>query len=344
MCAAAFSLYRFLNLGDRRYGAAFVVCAGLPIFLNSSFQPIWFIVVIGLGWFCFRPEILRLLVPIAVIAGLIAVLLIKNELTFGLLTTSSWFGMNLSRMTTFELPDRKRKEEISTGQLSEFAGILPFSGLNKYPMESVKPTGIPVLDLQHKANGQFNLNNIMYIDVCRHYLADARRTLMRHPEVYFHTIVRATGCYPGTVKDQIYNWRRTPQVEAWNSAYDMIFQPSDAWWWPRDDRCETLSTTLMLGLPAILLLAFIRLVCTAVWKPADITLAFILVTIAYTTATGVMFEIGENPRFRSVVDPLFLILLGTLIGDLYRLVGVVGRRVTKAVYNHRHSGGEIGSP
>jgi hypothetical protein len=341
LCAAALSLYRFLNQSNRRYGVAFLACAGIPIFLNSSFQPIWFVVVIALAYFCFRQQILRLLVPIAVIAGLIAILLIKNELTFGLLTTSSWFGMNLSRMTTFELPDSKRKEEISAGQLSEFAAILPFSGLNKYPMEAAKPTGIPVLDLQRKANGQFNLNNIIYIDICRHYLADARRTLMRHPEVYFHTIVKAIGCYLGTVKDQDYNWRRTPQVETWNSVYDEIFQPSDAWWWPRDDnRCEMISSTLMIALPAIVLLAFIRLVCTAVWKPVDLTLAFILVTIAYTTATAVMFEIGENPRFRSVVDPLFLILLGILMGDLYRFLGVVGRRLTKAVHA-RHA--EMGS-
>jgi len=42
--------------------------------------------------------------------------------------------------------------------------------------------------------------------------------------------------------------------------------------------------------------------------------------IAYTTLTGTIFDFGENARFRSVIDPLVIILLGSLIADLVHAV------------------------
>jgi hypothetical protein len=318
LCGSAFSLRRFLNHGDDRYGVAFLTCAGLPIFLNSSFQPIWFVAVLGFCYYAFGRRIRTMGAPIAVVIGLIAILLIKNALVFGLVTTSSWFGMNLARMTTFQISQNDRQEEIRAGGLSEFASITPFSGLNHYPMETAKPTGIPVLDLPRKSNGQFNLNNIAYIDISRHYLSDAVRTLKGHPGVYFHSILEATRCYFGTVKD-LY-----PHVSnllgAWNTSYNVILQPSEAWWWPRAVRCDTVSLTLLVGLPSIFCLTFFRLARADAWSPGDFTKAFMLLAIAYASVLGVMLEVGENSRFRSVVDPLYLVLLGSLLGDLVHVL------------------------
>jgi len=44
--------------------------------------------------------------------------------------------------------------------------------------------------------------------------------------------------------------------------------------------------------------------------PYALTLLFIWLNLLYVTIVGNAFELGENNRFRFIVDPFFLILLG----------------------------------
>jgi hypothetical protein len=81
-----------------------------------------------------------------------------------------------------------------------------------------------------------------------------------------------------------------------------------------------MSLTILVGLPIILALVSIRLLRATVWGPAEITIAFMLMAIAYTTLAGTILDFGENARFRSVIDPLLIILLGNLIADLVHTI------------------------
>jgi hypothetical protein len=317
-CASAFFLIRYINSASRGYGMAFLACAALPIFFNSSFQPIWFVVVLAFCYLCLRDRI-RQMAPIAMaIVGLIALLVVKNAIVFGVYTTSSWFGMNLARVTMPQISWDARVQDTVTGKVSKFATIPPFQPLEIYPIRRVQPTGIAVLDTRRKANGAGNYNNILYIDISRHYLHDALWSLAHHPGGYMREMARTSGCYFGTYKDQ--ESRTSSRLGEWNYLYDLILQPASLSWWPRHYRCGTVSLTLLMGLPAIFVLAVLRLARTEVWNSSDLATASMLITIAYTSAMAVMFEVGENPRFRSVVDPLFLVLFGMVIGDFYRRV------------------------
>ena len=315
---AAFSLHRFLDRRGQLYGTAFLVCATLPIFLNSSFQPIWFIVVCTFCWLCFE-ERLRELIPAGVaMLVLLCALVIKNAVLFGVFTTSSWFGMNLARVALPMVSWDDQRRAVAEGKISNFVFIQPFEPLDKYPGEKADATGIPVLDERKKANGVDNFNNILYIDISRHYLHDSIWTLAHHPIDYSHELVRTCGCYFGPHKDQ--DIRLSSRLGRWNRLCDYVLGTATLEWWPRQQRCVTVSLTLLIGLPLIFIWTAMSL-RRATWDPSDITRAFMLMTIAYTSATAVMLEIGENPRFRSVVDPLFLVLLGCLIGNLYRYFG-----------------------
>jgi hypothetical protein len=318
-CGSAFCLYRFLERGKHWIGLSFLICAALPIFFNSSFQPLWFICVAAFCYYGIRERFREMLPAIAVIAGLIATLVIKNAMVFGIYTTSSWLGMNLARVTMPLIWNEDIRREVLAGELSEFAFIQPFEPLDKYPMEKAPPTGIAVLDTRAKDNGTCNYNNILYIDISRHYLKDAVYSLIHHPNAYLHEMIHTCGCYFGTVKDQ--DSRKSIRLGEWNRLYDLILQPAPLSWWPRQQRCDWVDLTLLVGLPMIFVLASIRLARADRWNSANIATAFLLMTIAYTTVMALTLEIGENPRFRSVVDPLFLVLLACLLGDRYRRVG-----------------------
>ncbi len=313
---SALCLFRALTRGRNLYAVGFLVSAALPILLNSSFQPIWFIIVCAFGYYRMHSRV-RELIPTAVVMFLlIGILVLKNAVLFGTFTTSSWLGMNLARMTTFQLTDRIRQSAIRSGELSEYASVGAFSKLDAYPMVSAKPTGIPILDLPSKSDGTTNYNNIRYVTIGAAYLSDALRTAFFHPAAYARGIVKALGCFLGPLKDQDHI-DKSARLGVWNNIYNLLLAPASLQWWPRPRDC-VMSLTILVGLPLILALVLIRLLRTIVWGPAEVTFAFMLLAIAYTILTGTLFDFGENARFRSVIDPLILILLGSLITDLVR--------------------------
>ena len=323
LCASAFFLNRFLIASSKWYGMSFLACATLPIFLNSSFQPVWYICVCAFSCFCFPARTRQLSSTYVTALVVVALLVARNAIVFGVFTTSSWFGMNLARLTTMQIPRAERQKEIRAHELSEFAAIETFSDLDAYPIGNAAPTGIPVLDRRRKADHRSNYNNILFVDISRHYLDDAVYTLVHHPAVYLCAIMRATGCYLGALKDQAQFVGRSSHLGVWNRAYDFLLVPARLSWWPRHQYCPTMSLTLMVGLPTIIILTLLGIVRRSeAWGAAEITKAFILTTIAYTSATGIMFEVGENARFRAVIDPLLIVLLGTLIADFARHTGL----------------------
>ena len=318
LALSALCLFRFLERGRNLHAVAFLIFAALPVFLNSSFQPIWFILVCGFSYLWLRDRVRNMMPTAVVIFGLIGVLVVKNAVLFGTFTTSSWLGMNLARMTTFQLADDVRHSEIRSGKLSDYASIGAFSKLDAYPMVSAKPTGIAVLDLRNKSDGTTNYNNIRYVAIAGAYLSDAVRTAIFHPAAYARGMVRALGCFLGPLKDQELN--KSARLGIWNDIYNLMLVPATLPWWPRHRDCVNMSLAILVGLPIILAWVSIRLLRATVWGPPEITIAFMLMAIAYTTLTGTIFEFGENARFRSVVDPLVIILLGSLIADLVHAV------------------------
>ena len=80
LCACAFCLNRFLAVRRRKYGIGLLVFAVLPVFLNSSFQPLWFICVLVFLFFCGLDSVRELIPASLIILGLLAILLVKNAI------------------------------------------------------------------------------------------------------------------------------------------------------------------------------------------------------------------------------------------------------------------------
>jgi hypothetical protein len=170
-----------------------------------------------------------------------------------------------------------------------------------------------------RSDGTTNYNNIRYVAIARAYRSDAIRTAIFHPTAYADGMVRALGCFLGPFKDQDHI-NKSARLGIWNDVYNLMLVPAALRWWPRHRDCVNMSLTILVGLPIILALVSSRLRRTPVWGPAEITVAFMLMAIAYTTLTGTIFDFGENARFRSVIDPLVIILLGNLIADLVHTI------------------------
>jgi hypothetical protein len=82
------------------------------------------------------------------------------------------------------------------------------------------------------------------------------------------------------------------------------------------------STVLMIVLPALALFAILKVVTS--WRiqrlrnADDITMLYIVLAILYLTPLGALVTLGESNRYRYLLDPLYVALLGVLLAQVWR--------------------------
>jgi hypothetical protein len=330
LCYAAYSLNRYLRTGSRFHGKAFVVALGLPMFMNPSFQIVWFLVVGGILLF-FGYERLKLLVPTGlVIFALILSIYIKNLIVFGTFSTSSSLGMGITEMTTRQLSNAELNDLVKQHILSPFALLPPFP-----VVKATSPhTGIPVLDetVDSGFGGRKpNTNCSEYIGVARTDLHDALWVIAHRPEAFAKGEWRGIKNYFDPASTNLLYLQRN-RILGWCELYEGFLYPPGLRTFAVDPLMDTLireepatkppSTILMLVFPGLALFAILKVVDS--WRiqrlrDADgLTTLYIVLAILYLTPLGALVTLGENNRYRYLLDPLYMALLGVLLTRAWR--------------------------
>jgi hypothetical protein len=328
LCLSAFSLHRFVSRGTLGWGIAFIAAMALPVLANSSFQIVWFIAAGLLLWFAARQELRRLVSCFVVLLVLLLVLYVKNAIVFGVFTTSSWFGMNLSTMTTFQLPLEQRDALVKSKQLSPLALGTPFPAL---PPTGSPPTGIPALDqiIKQTWPAEPNFNNIGYVGLSRTDFHDAMWVLRNRPASYLRGLAVAAESYfqpAGDVGD-VFRYQKKG-LDGWIFVYDLPLATVHT---PLGYIRNTISAEDYVGFRisivlfvSLTLLSFwavvrsARIMCRGAATPEEVTFLFIAMTVLYVSFTGIAFNCGENYRLRFVADPFYAILACLALTKLLR--------------------------
>ena len=321
---------RFLRTRRVFWFALFCFSLMILCYLRNMFQLPYYLLAAGLLVFKafamkksvrFRMGILSgFLLPFL---GLSA-LYVKNYLEFGVFVSSSWYGMQLARASTFLLPERERRLLVESGGLSSLALRRPFAPLAAYGVSS-PPTGVPLLDLREKSSGEANLHNIAYIDISRRYFEDARRTVLREPLRYAGGVLLTyLGFYLRAPSDFHPLYENRKRIEKYDRLYyDILYGR------PPADSCGTNIACLALNMRGLfLILGYSALPFVGLWwlfscyrRGRDVSFPlFLLGTLFYVLLVGNAFEHGENQRFRFLVSPVFFIIA------LLSLRGAAGRR------------------
>ncbi len=326
---AAFCLHRFLTREEKGWGIAFIAATALPIFINASFQIVWLIGVGLILWFAARGNLRRLAPCYLCFLVLVLALYAKNAILFGVFTTSSWVGMNLSTMTTFQLPLEDRQALVKAGKLSALASTVPFSDL---PPNSLPPTGIPALDqaLKQTIPAEPNFNNIAYINLSKLDFRDAMWVLRNRPAAYARGLAVAAEAYfqpAGNVGDTFRAQKKG--LGSWIFLYELplatiktrlgFVRNRNA---PEDWVGFSTSIVLMAYLTFLSLWAGFRaahILRRGAKTPEEVTLLFLAISVLYVGFTGIALNCGENNRMRFVADPFYVILTCIVLTDLFRL-------------------------
>lgn len=318
LCSLA--LHRFAvrgRLGDGWIAFGLLVSA---LYARSMFHLVWIIAAVGLSaWILAdrRRTVLAVALPALVLGG---GLYLKNFAHFDVFGTSSWIGMNFSKLTTWSLPTEVRRREVESARVSELALITPFQRLYKYPKRyvEIEVPPIPALAQGTKISRRPNFNNIAYIGISKTYLDDSITLLRRYPRNYLENVGRAWLVFLRSPTEYRFLGRNRSRIQPWDRLFVTFLYGTSptsyptrvralssgvdtAWAWKRVGWIWALLLVLTL------LYAVGRGIRSRREDPAvSLTLLFSAMTILWVASIGNLLELGENNRFRVMVEPLTL--------------------------------------
>ncbi len=333
LCLSALFLHKFLVTQTIKNGFIFFTLLSLIVLTRSIFHLLWFVLFVLILLFYERYNWKIIAFACCIPLMVILLLYAKNIYIFGNSTSSSWFGMNLSRMTVMNLSENERASLIQQGKISELSLIPPFSGLEVYQdyLPRIKKTNIPVLDQEVKVGGATNFNNIVYIDISKQYLKDAVYVLIFYPKAYLKGLMLSYWNYFRPSGNYWFLKGNRKHIQNMDRFYNLIFYGQllnndnpilkDGTIIQYDThKFLNMGLFLVIGYPILAFYGFFLTLKAFSRNPIDLpfalTMLFIWINIIYVTLVGNSFELHENNRFRFMIDPFFLVFLGLFINTV----------------------------
>lgn len=325
LAVAALALHGFASEGKWRDGALFFGLLSAIVWTRSLFHLVWMIpgllLVLAAGRKTVRTVVLFSL--FFVLAGSLPV---KNYLLFGFFGSSSWLGMSAARMTVFQIPRQERQLLIDQGKLSPISRIQTFSAPEVYEPLTGAPRdwGVPVLDERRKSTGEVNFNHSSFPSVARLYEQDARRALRERPGAYLRVLVdsfylffqppqdfapfeknrREIGVidrfYDFLVYGQLYRYEYYPTLRSSRPVLHFLLMAASTPW-------------LYVAVFGLVLLRPVRWALGVLRKgdgdaAVAATVLFLAGNVLWVMVVGNLLEVGENNRFRFLVEPGIFVL------------------------------------
>jgi hypothetical protein len=300
-----------------------VTCLATAIVLTRSlYHPVWLGLCLLLVWLGARRLIsgrqasIAAAVPIVLIGGWV----VKNELLFGT-SISSWTGMNLQR-STIPIMSRQELDDMQRdGTVSAIADVRAFS-----PYEVYEPLMAPC-EPRHRhvavaraeaASGTSNFNYECFLPVYEQAGRDAVTVIRSRPGLF--------------VRGRMWSLRQTYAVDnAPQRSDSIVMRTLDSVFsvgridvhldtatddWGDRDFAAVISPSRFGLLPIALYIGAFTLGARRLWQAArsrtltgrSLCFALGALAVGWTIAVGAIGELGEQARFRTMVDPIAWVL------------------------------------
>lgn len=240
--------------------------------------------------------------------AIVLLLALKNLVLFGFFGTSSWGGNSLHRMMTESVDPAVVKAMVARGEISRLSLEWEFSPPATY-VAILAPdhpnTGIPALDESIKTRTRenpVNYNHWVYPIASRAYFANAIRLVRAHPEAYLRSIAWTSRRFLDPVTDDFFVRPICFPVRRPIAFFEAAER----------------SLVLRAVVAAALVWALVRLGRGRAPARERLFLAFAIGTVAWASASAILFEYGENNRFRYHLAPLLFLLTAIAARDWLR--------------------------
>lgn len=328
---SALALFTFLEKKRLTDGIIFFTLLGILVLTRSLFQLIWMAFFIALLISFSRRDAFMILAASIIPFLIVTAWYAKNLVLFGTFSSTTWTGQVLAENKSFlMLTTEERKTLVKNNEISKIFKFRPFREPATYRklLGKQQKTGIPVLDRAYKSDGRhFNLNNFIYIEANRLYLIDSMRVIRDYPRAYLGNFLHSLYLFFHNPIDIFFHEDNRLRIEKLDRLWNLVFygqilnfedtgvdrnvalSPSYFAWF------TALYFLIAVIYGAILLIRSMKVGADqAIWT----TVLFMWCNIIYVTLGTALFEFGENDRFRFMIDPFILIILGLFLTDLGR--------------------------
>lgn len=334
LVGAGVFVHRAIAKGGRRLDLAvlFTLLAAV-VLTRSLFHLIWLAGGVALIAWPLRGQWRRVVATAALPVLLCVAVYAKNALLFGEFSSSSWLGMSIARLAVEPIPAAERRALVADGTIGRVSLVKPFSPVEAHPPGLLRdaPDGHPALTETHKSTRAPNYNHGAYLAIGRAYLRDARALLLERPDVYGHSVARAWSKFVMAPSIILFLRTNRERLDGWadlwlTGLYGFTLSPSSA-----DGRLvrPELRYELRSWGVVFLLLAAGSVVVAGLrglreWRrpggdaARGALLLFASGTTLYVAIVGNALELGENNRFRFMVEPLVFAMIAWLLDGLRR--------------------------
>ena len=345
LAMATFALHRFVDTERSSWGFTFFTLLAILALTRSLFHLAWLLLIVVVLLMMLRRQRRQILVlaflPVIVVAGWY----LKNQYLFGTFASTSMAGLGLSNITTLTVPREELLPLVQKGTLSQYALV------SRYKQKEIlfadngsEVTGVPVLDRAKKTIGDYNYNYLRLVELNRLYLHDGFIVFRKFPYYYFTGLrlsnllffspTHMNAYFTAENRDAVWPMERifNPLLYGVRPGFGHIAQPH---WGLDKERPHELEVN-----PSHLLMVLWVLVISSGYIMArrsllardpmelsrGVVLAFIIGNVIYVYCLGTMLELGENYRYRFLIEPLFFALTAVMLNVLAKHVAAIVRR------------------
>src|SRR5882724_9978791 len=310
------SLYFLIRFRDSETtGNSFGIFIPLTILCltRSMYHLAWLfvLVVVILLYYKNKPAFRKLFVGAAFALLVVGGWYAKNYIIFGSFGSSTWIGMNMARNVF---------HDNAVTDSSQIEAFEPFSKLSVYKSfisgdYEKRYEGLNDRDLlQEMKNDSFiNENHIDYIEISKKYMDASKQYIKSHPVAYLKNVLQSSIIFftPAT---------RYPLAEEPSRKikyYDVLYSFNLSHF--ADGKQQRRIALTISAIPKLLIYitVFFLLFKTSIRnKKIEVFNIVIIWTIAFVFGVSSLLEHYENMRFRYEIEPLFLVLVAQVLGEI----------------------------
>jgi hypothetical protein len=316
----------------------FLACQFWLVMLRNQYHVVYFVFIFAvLLFFTGRTERRIVAATGSVLCAIILALYLKNQILFGQFVSSTYLGMNISALTTYQLTPAEKEAFVSKGEISRASTDMcigaPLS--QYYPFITLPPkTSIPVLDQELKRSGVVNFNHKGFLEVQKIYMKDALFVLRHHLIAYLRGIAISWFTYflpAGDLRDFEHNRSCIEGIERFS---DIVFCGQFKYTADKKElrrlKAGGNSMSLVLYTGVFLLIVIPALFIFGVLflgrgirrktlaMPQALMLGFLIFNVFYLTSVSNFFGCFENNRYRFPLDGFFVVLAALALEQTWR--------------------------
>jgi hypothetical protein len=331
-------LYRYVRTRGTRWAVCFFTMLAALLLTRSLFHIVWLAMVAALLAIALWPNRRQVLLSAAVPLLIVGLWYGKNYYLFGTFSSSTWFGLGFSNISTLAVTKEELRPLVEKGELSEFALVSRYTQMERlFTSQQLPQTDIPVLDQVRKTGGSYNFNNQQLLAINRYYTSDGIKVVRHFPASYVVGLFIANRLFfsPSNMNLYFHPKNRAavkPMEKLFNpllygvSARTSVIQQPHFGFTGKSFLEVNTSWTLFAVWWLVLGYGYVqaRKAFLAKEEPAAlaraVTIGFIVFTSLYIYGVGTAFELAENYRYRWVVEPVTFVLVATALTHLGRVV------------------------